>query len=89
MTTITITTETGRIINLSIEAARTLESAGVTPDQIDLDIDQVVADTLSIAGLTEACQDGAEDGATITAWQDYVTEIGRHADRELLARQAS
>ena len=85
----TIATPAGRTININIKTARTLESVGHDAEQIDCDIDQVVADTLSIAGLTEACQDGAEDGATITAWQDYVTEIGRHADRELLARQAS
>ena len=84
-----ITTPTGRTIRLETETLRTLESVGHDAEQIDSDIDQIVAGTLSLAGLTEACQDGAEDDATIAAWQDYVTEIERHADRELLARQAS
>ena len=85
----TITTPADRTIRLETETLRTLEAVGHDAEQIDLDIDGLLAGTLSLAGLTEACQDGAEDDATITAWQDYVTEVERHADRELLARQAT
>ena len=85
----TITTPAGRVFRIETETLDTMEAVGHDAEEIDADIDQIVAGTLSLAGLTEACQDGAEDDATITAWQDYVTEVERHADRELLARQAT
>ncbi len=83
--TIKITTPAGRTLRLEHETARTLEAVGVSPSQIDLDIDQLVSGG-PLTGLLSACQAGAENNND--DWLDYVNECWRLADKEMAAKQA-
>ena len=77
--TITLTTETGRAISISIETARTLEAAGASPGQIDNDIDGLIAGKSSGA-LLRFCLDGG-DGQE-SEWSEYVAACRDAAEGE-------
>lgn len=77
--TITLTTETGRTISISIETARTLEAVGCDAGQIDNDIDGLIAGK-SPGALFLFCLDGG-DGQE-SEWSEYVAACRDAAEGE-------
>ena len=75
----TITTETGRTLTISLETARTIEAAGVSPAQVDLDIDGLIAGK-STDALLLFCLEGS-DGQE-SEWNEYVAACRDAAEAE-------
>jgi hypothetical protein len=78
----TITTPAGRTLRIDIDTARTLEGVNLSPEEIDEDIDRLIANPADRAEFESECLDGAESRDVIAGWRDYVSEIVVAAERE-------
>jgi hypothetical protein len=81
-TDITITTPAGRTLRIDIDTARTLEGVNLSPEEIDEDIDRLIANPADRAEFESECLDGAESRDVIAGWRDYVSEIVVAAEAE-------
>lgn len=69
--TITMTTESGRIVEMSIEAARNVEATGA---DIDADIAAIRSGEHTAESLLAHCLDGDED-MYAAGWEEYVDAV--------------